>query len=169
MHKINQSNQVTSNRVLNFMGGNDKYFFLSLILIIALKFFLIRNSEVLGSTKDSLSYILMANQKIWFPTNNGELNALSGHSQGYSIFILFSSLLNFPLRISHEIFYILSNILLVYSFRRLKIPRLICIAIFAILTFHITTFMWFNTILTETIAISLYHILLEYSLPVQSR
>ncbi len=142
MHKINQSNQVTSNRVLNFMGGNDKYFFLSLILIIALKFFLIRNSEVLGSTKDSLSYILMANQKIWFPTNNGELNALSGHSQGYSIFILFSSLLNFPLRISHEIFYILSNILLVYSFRRLKIPRLICIAIFAILTFHITTFMW---------------------------
>ncbi len=65
MHKINQSNQVTSNRVLNFMGGNDKYFFLSLILIIALKFFLIRNSEVLGSTKDSLSYILMANQKIW--------------------------------------------------------------------------------------------------------
>jgi hypothetical protein len=160
MHKINQSNQVTSNRVLNFMGGNDKYFFLSLILIIALKFFLIRNSEVLGSTKDSLSYILMANQKIWFPTNNGELNALSGHSQGYSIFILFSSLLNFPLRISHEIFYILSNILLVYSFRRLKIPRLICIAIFAILTFHITTFMWFNTILTETIAISLYHILL---------
>jgi hypothetical protein len=101
MHKINQSNQVTSNRVLNFMGGNDKYFFLSLILIIALKFFLIRNSEVLGSTKDSLSYILMANQKIWFPTNNGELNALLGHSQGYSIFILFSSLLNFPFSWEH--------------------------------------------------------------------
>ena len=121
---------------------------------------MIRNSEVLGHPKDSLSYILMANQKIWFPTNNGELNALSGHSQGYSIFILFSSLLNFPLRISHEIFYSFSNILLVYSIRLLKIPRLICIAIFAILTFHITTFILFNTILTETIAISLYHILL---------
>ncbi|TRV02931.1 MAG: hypothetical protein EWV73_06115 [Microcystis wesenbergii Mw_QC_B_20070930_S4D] len=138
------------------MGGNDKYFFLSLILIIALKFFLIRNSEVLGSPKDSWSYILMANQKIWFPTNNGELNASLGHSQGYSIFILFSSLLNFPLRISHEIFYSFSNILLVYSIRLLKIPRLICIAIFAILTFHITTFLWFNTILTETIAIRSY-------------
>jgi len=139
---------------------NQLSFAIGLLLIIAVKFFLIRNSEVLGIPKDSWGYILMANQKIWFPTNNGELNALSGHSQGYSIFILFSSLLNFPLRISHEIFYILSNILLVYSFRRLKIPRLICIAIFAILTFHITTFLWFNTILTETIAISLYHILL---------
>ncbi|CCH95955.1 membrane hypothetical protein [Microcystis aeruginosa PCC 9717] len=160
-HSSSQSsNKVTVNIVLKLIDGKKQYFLLSLLFIIAAKFFLIRNSEVLGSTKDSLSYILMANQKIWFPTNNGELNALSGHSQGYSIFILFSSLLNFPLRISHEIFYILSNILLVYSFRRLKIPRLICIAIFAILTFHITTFMWFNTILTETIAISLYHILL---------
>ena len=154
------SNKVTVNMVLKLIDGKKQYFLLSLLFIIAVKFFLIRNSEVLGNPKDSWGYILMANQKIWFPTDNGELSRLPLQSQGYSIFILFSSLLNFPLRISHEIFYILSNILLVYSFRRLKIPRLICIAIFAILTFHITTFMLFNTILTETIAISLYHILL---------
>ena len=79
---------------------------------------------------------------------------------GYPIFIIFSNFLNFSLRISHEIFYTISNILLVFSFRLLKIPRYICLVIFAILTFHITTFMVFNTILTETIAISLYHILL---------
>jgi hypothetical protein len=46
--------------------------FFSLLLIIALKFLLIRNSEVLGSPKDSLGYILMATQKIWFPANNRE-------------------------------------------------------------------------------------------------
>ncbi|WP_147073720.1 hypothetical protein [Microcystis aeruginosa] len=111
-HSIPQSsNKVTVKRVLKIIDGKKQYFLLTLLLIIAVKFFLIRNSEVLGSAKDSWGYILMANQKIWFPTNNGELNALLGHSQGYSIFILFSSLLNFPLRISHEIFYILSNIL----------------------------------------------------------
>jgi hypothetical protein len=144
---------------------NKLSFVIGLLLIIALKFFLIRNSEVLGHPKDSLGYILMATQKIWFPTNNGEgLNTLSGHHQGYSIFILFSSLLNFPLRISHEIFYSFSNILLVYSLRRLKIPRWVCIAIFAILTFHITTFVFLNNILSESTTVSLYHILVALTI-----
>jgi len=100
----------------------------------------------------------MADQNIWFPTNKAK--AIIDYMPGYPIFIMFSNFLNFSLRISHEIFYTLSNILLVFSFRLLKIPRYICLVIFAILTFHITTFLWFNTILTETIAISLYHILL---------
>ncbi|AKV65920.1 hypothetical protein VL20_711 [Microcystis panniformis FACHB-1757] len=103
-------------------------------------------------------YTLMADQNIWFPTNKAK--AIIDYMPGYPIFIMFSNFLNFSLRISHEIFYTISNILLVFSFRLLKIPRYICLVIFAILTFHITTFLWFNTILTETIAISLYHILL---------
>lgn len=100
----------------------------------------------------------MADENIWFPTNKAK--AIIDYMPGYPIFIMFSNFLNFSLRISHEIFYIISNILLVFSFRLLKIPRYICLVIFAVLTFHITTFLWFNTILTETIAISLYHILL---------
>jgi hypothetical protein len=126
--------------------------------MIIIKFFLIRNSEVVGQPRDSLLYTLMADQNIWFPTNKAK--AIIDYMPGYPIFIMFSNFLNFSLRISHEIFYTLSNILLVFSFRLLKIPRYICLVIFAILTFHITTFLWFNTILTETIAISLYHILL---------
>ena len=120
--------------------------------------FLIRNSEVVGHPRDPLLYALMADQNIWFPTNKAK--AIIDYMPGYPIFIMFSNFLNFSLRISHEIFYAISNILLVFSFRLLKIPRYICLVIFAILSFYITTFMFFNTILTETMAISLYHILL---------
>ena len=120
--------------------------------------FLIRNSEVVGHPRDPLLYALMADQNIWFPTNKAK--AIIDYMPGYPIFIMFSNFLNFSLRISHEIFYAISNILLVFSFRLLKIPRYICLVIFAILSFHITTFMFFNTILIETMAISLYHILL---------
>jgi hypothetical protein len=42
---------------------------ISLLLMIILKFFLIRNSEVLGHPKDSLGYILVANQK-WQEIDN---------------------------------------------------------------------------------------------------
>jgi len=127
-----------------------------------IKFFLIRNSEVLGHPRDCLLYTLMADQNIWFPANKAK--AIIDYMPGYPIFIMVSNFLNFPLRISHEIFYTISNILLVFSFRLLKIPRYICLVIFAILTFHITTFMVFNTIVTETIAISLYHILLALTI-----
>ncbi|MCE2664211.1 MAG: hypothetical protein LW716_16300 [Microcystis sp. 53602_E8] len=137
---------------------NKLFFACGILSMIIIKFFLIRNSEIVGQTRDSLLYTLMADQNIWFPTNKAK--AIIDYMPGYPIFIMFSNFLNFSLRISHEIFYTLSNILLVFSFRLLKIPRYICLVIFAILTFHITTFLWFNTILTETIAISLYHILL---------
>lgn len=49
--------------VLKLIDGKKQYFLLSLLFIIAAKFFLIRNSEVLGIPKDSWGYILMANQK----------------------------------------------------------------------------------------------------------
>ncbi|MFN5970407.1 MAG: hypothetical protein ACK47N_22255 [Microcystis sp.] len=137
---------------------NKLFFACGILSMIIIKFFLIRNSEVVGQPRDSLLYTLMADQNIWFPTNKAK--AIIDYMPGYPIFIMFSNFLNFSLRISHEIFYTISNILLVFSFRLLKIPRYICLVIFAILTFHITTFLWFNTILTETIAISLYHILL---------
>ncbi len=137
---------------------NKLFFACGILSMIIIKFFLIRNSEVVGHPRDSLLYTLMADQNIWFPTNKAK--AIIDYMPGYPIFIMFSNFLNFSLRISHEIFYTISNILLVFSFRLLKIPRYICLVIFAILTFHITTFLWFNTILTETIAISLYHILL---------
>ncbi|MDT3675756.1 hypothetical protein [Microcystis wesenbergii] len=137
---------------------NKLFFACGILSIIVVKFFLIRNSEVVGHPRDSLLYTLMADQNIWFPTNKAK--AIIDYMPGYPIFIMVSNFLNFSLRISHEIFYTISNILLVFSFRLLKIPRYICLVIFAILTFHITTFMFFNTILTETIAISLYHILL---------
>ncbi|NCQ68924.1 MAG: hypothetical protein GPI99_07175 [Microcystis aeruginosa W13-15] len=137
---------------------NKVFFACGILSMIIIKFFLIRNSEVVGHPRDSLLYTLMADQNIWFPTNKAK--AIIDYMPGYPIFIMVSNFLNFSLRISHEIFYTISNILLVFSFRLLKIPRYICLVIFAVLTFHITTFLWFNTILTETIAISLYHILL---------
>ncbi|CCI03166.1 hypothetical protein [Microcystis aeruginosa] len=137
---------------------NKLFFACGILSMIIIKFFLIRNSEVVGHPRDSLLYTLMADQNIWFPTNKAK--AIIDYMPGYPIFIMVSNFLNFSLRISHEIFYTISNILLVFSFRLLKIPRYICLVIFAILIFHITTFLWFNTILTETIAISLYHILL---------
>ncbi|TRU52119.1 MAG: hypothetical protein EWV91_04260 [Microcystis aeruginosa Ma_QC_Ca_00000000_S207] len=137
---------------------NKVFFACGILSMIIIKFFLIRNSEVVGHPRDPLLYALMADQNIWFPTNKAK--AIIDYMPGYPIFIMFSNFLNFSLRISHEIFYTISNILLVFSFRLLKIPRYICLVIFAILSFHITTFMFFNTILTETMAISLYHILL---------
>ena len=137
---------------------NKLFFACGILSMIIIKFFLIRNSEVVGHPRDSLLYTLMADQNIWFPTNKAK--AIIDYMPGYPIFIMVSNFLNFSLRISHEIFYTISNILLVFSFRLLKIPRYICLVIFAVLTFHITTFLWFNIILTETIAISLYHILL---------
>ncbi|NCS79215.1 MAG: hypothetical protein GPJ17_19185 [Microcystis aeruginosa K13-07] len=137
---------------------NKVFFACGILSMIIIKFFLIRNSEVVGHPRDSLLYTLMADQNIWFPTNKAK--AIIDYMPGYPIFIMVSNFLNFSLRISHEIFYTISNILLVFSFRLLKIPRYICLVIFAVLTFHITTFLWFNIILTETIAISLYHILL---------
>ncbi|TRV43222.1 MAG: hypothetical protein EWV53_14860 [Microcystis panniformis Mp_MB_F_20051200_S9] len=146
-----------------FSEDINKFFFAcGILLIIIIKFFLIRNSEVLGHPRDCLLYTLMADQNIWFPANKAK--AIIDYMPGYPIFIMVSNFLNFPLRISHEIFYTISNILLVFSFRLLKIPRYICLVIFAILTFHITTFMVFNTIVTETIAISLYHILLALTI-----
>ena len=141
---------------------NKLFFACGILSIIIIKFFLIRNSEVLGHPRDCLLYALMADQNIWFPTNKAK--AIIDYMPGYPIFIMVSNFLNFPLRISHEIFYTISNILLVFSFRLLKIPRYICLVVFAILTFHITTFMVFNTIVTETIAISLYHILLALTI-----
>lgn len=45
---------------------NKLSFVIGLLLIIALKFILIRNSEVLGHPKDSWGYILTATQKICF-------------------------------------------------------------------------------------------------------
>lgn len=137
---------------------NQLFLVFGIFSIIIIKFFLIRNSEVFGHPRDSLLYTLMADQNIWFPANKAK--AIIDYIPGYPIFIMFSKFLNFPLRISHEIFYTISNILLTYSFRLLKIPRYICLVIFAVLTFHTTTFLFFNTILTETTAISLYHILL---------
>ena len=53
---------------------NKLFFACGIVSILMTKFFLIRNSEVVGHRRDSLLYTLMADQNIWFPTANSDLN-----------------------------------------------------------------------------------------------
>jgi hypothetical protein len=132
-------------------------FILILIVLIALKFYLIRHSDVLAHPRDTYFYMLIAKQKIWFPEDI-RLATLP-YRLGYPIFIVFSRLLNIPLRISSELFYTFSNLLLILGLRLLKIPRFICVLCFLVLTFHLSTLLFFNQLGTESIVVSIFNII----------
>jgi hypothetical protein len=149
-------------RIRSSKDISQNTFILILVILIGLKLFLISSSDVIGHPRDPFIYILMSHHKVWFPEE--PTLSIFSYSQGYPAFILLANLLKIPLRTSHELLYTLANLFLIYSLRSLKISRVVCVILFAILTFHLATFQFFNTIVTESIVISFYHIVVALNI-----
>jgi len=145
MNKLSQRTQI-----FNFLIG------LGFVLIIIIKFYLTRKYEIVAIGSDPESYLARAAFNIW--SDKVGIGAL-GHPPGYSIFVWLVNLSGIPLRIFHEIFYILSTGFLVYCLRFLKIPKLICLGVFAVMVFYPLTFRFFNDARSESSVISLFNFL----------
>lgn len=135
----------------------SKFFPIILTLICLIKLFLTRTSEIVASPSDPQNYLSRAERAVWFSDGIGILNL--GHPPGYSLFAWLVSFTGIPLRIFHELFYIFSVFLLIYSIRLLKVPKFVCVLVFSLLIFYPLTFRFFNDARSEAITVSLFNIL----------
>jgi len=136
----------------------SKIFPIILTLICLIKLFLTRTSEIVASPSDPQNYLSRAERAVWFSDGIGILNL--GHPPGYSLFVWLVSFTGIPLRIFHELFYIFSVFLLIYSIRLLKVPKIVCVLVFSLLIFYPLTFRFFNDARSEAITVSLFNILI---------
>lgn len=115
---------------------------LGLLLLVVFKLWLVHTEEIYGSATeyDALWYVGAAKHWYWGAPYSWTAFV---RPPAYPLFIALVHSVGFPLRIAIELLQIAAYLVLITAFRKVAVPRAICLLAFAVMVLHPATW-WLN-------------------------
>jgi hypothetical protein len=120
-----------------------------LLVLIVFKFWLVHTEDIYGSATeyDALWYLNAARNWYWGSPYSWTAFA---RPPAYPLFIALAHLCAIPLRIAIEVFQIGAYLVLVSAFRKVSVPRWVCLLAFAVMVLHPASFLFNNHTMSDS-------------------